>query len=1094
MNRAISLRITLWILLCGTLVCTGTATEDWQNAEMIGQNKEHGHSTLLPFATQAQALDGRRELSPYYKSLNGAWKFHWVKHPDERPHNFYRPDYAVHGWDEIKVPSNWQMSGYGTPIYTNITHPFKVNAPRVMDEPPSHYTSFKQRNPVGSYRRTFTIPATWDGRQVFLHFDGVKSACYVWLNGQKVGYSQGSMTPAEYNITPYLQAGDNTLAVEVYRWSDGSYLEDQDMWRLSGIYRDVYLFATPTIHVRDFFVTADLDAAYQDARMNTRVSVSNYGTKIVEGYSVDVTLLDEKGGTLSSTSVPRPLTITADTEAVRDIGIVVKSPRLWTAETPNLYTVLVTLKDREGKVVEVQGCRFGFRDIEIREGALFINGEEVKLKGVNRHEHDPDTGRYVSEQRMIQDIKLMKQFNINCVRLSHYPNTPRWYELCDEYGLYLVDEANVESHGTSYGKDNIPGSAPQWRGAVEDRMERMVQRDKNHPSVIMWSLGNEAGHGKNFVHMVEVAQAIDTSRPFHYRQMNAAGDTDAATYVPYQVLLNHAKNKPHRPYFLEEYAHAMGNSLGVMQAHWDIIEAHRNLIGAAIWDWVDQGLRKPVPNGKEGQWFYAYGGDYGDFPNDENFCINGLVNPDRLPNPHIWEVKKVYQYIKIKGQDPAAGRLTVVNNYDFLALDNFTCTWELTEDGVVLQSGEVAGPKTLPGKEESLTIPLEQPTLKSGRDYHLKVSFALAEDSPWAPRGHVVAWEQFLLNLFVPSAPPMVTATMPTLRVQEDNTQVVIAGQEFTATFDKSLGALTSYRFHDRELLAGPLIPNFVRHPTDNDHGAQWEKQIQPWAEATAERKVTSFRMEQTSLQQVTVAVDFDLPIGQSTLTTSYRVVGRGDIEVALTLNPRAAGKAAIEIRQEMQKDMPGFRAPGQLAKNKKQSLPYLSRIGMQMEMPKQFDQMMWLGNGPQENYWDRYHGYAVGLYEGEVADLAYDYIRPQECGNRGFVRWAAWTAIDGVGLLAITDPDSLLNVSAWPYRARDIERETIRHPHEIPAGEVITVNIDALQMGVGGRNSWGAWTDDEYLLPADRIYEYRYRIRPYARSMGELGDVARQP
>jgi beta-galactosidase len=655
--------------------------------------------------------------------------------------------------------------------------------------------------------------------------------------------------------------------------------------------------------------------------------------------------------------------------------------------------------------------------------------------------------------------------------------------------MYVVDEANVESHGTSYGRERIPGSDPQWRRAVEDRMERMVHRDKNHPSVIMWSLGNEAGHGRNFVHMVEAAQRIDTSRPFHYRQMNAAGDTDSATYVPYKVLLDHARKKPHRPYFLEEYAHAMGNSLGVMQSYWDIIEAHRNLIGAAIWDWVDQGLRKPIPGGG-GRWFYAYGGDYGDRPTDENFCINGLVNPDREPNPHIWEVKKVYQYIKISAVDLADGVIAVDNGYGFTTLDAFEGTWELTEDGIVVQSGSLPLLETRPAKSERVTVPFEEPALKAGREYHLKVSFALARETSWAPRGHVVAWEQFVLPFDVPEAEPAAPMLLPALEVREDEAKVRIAGGDFAVTFDREQGALVGYRFKGQELLVGPLVPNFVRHTTDNDHGAKWERQMAPWAEATAKRTVRSFGVREVSAGQVDVDVVFDLPIGQTRLTTGYQVHASGEIRVEAVLEPKADGEGQVQGEGRMQRDMPGGRERRGARKRSRQGLPYLTRIGMQLEMPKAFDQMMWLGRGPQENYWDRRHGYAVGRYEGKVEHLAFDYIRPQECANRTDVRWAAWTRPDGVGLLAVGEP--LLSVSAWPYRMGDIERETVRHPHEIPAGEVITVNLDLIQMGVGGRNSWGAWTDDEYLLPADRSYRYSYRIRPYARGMGDPGDVAR--
>lgn len=1069
------------IVLSMTMFMAAAEQKDWQNSEMIGQNKEPGHCTLVPYATRDEALQGEPDKSPYYKSLNGPWKFHWVKHPDEREKDFYEPEYEACNWDEIPVPSNWQLHGFGTPIYTNIKHPFKVNAPRVMDDPPEDFTSFGQRNPVGAYRKTFSVPEAWQGRRIFLHFDGVKSACYVWLNGKKVGYSQGSMTPAEFDVTEYLKPGENLLAVAVYRWCDGSYLEDQDMWRLSGIYRDVYLFAAPTVHIRDFFVTSDLDDEYKNAQMNVHLEVCNYGKKNIEGYKVGIDLIGRNSEIVATALTSRPLTIPSGTKALRDIGMAVDSPALWTAETPNLYTVLLTLIDDAGQVVEVERCRFGFRDIEIRKGALLINGREVKLKGVNRHEHDPDTGRLVSKARMIQDIRLMKQFNINCVRLSHYPNHPRWYELCDEYGLYQVDEANVESHGTSYNRDNIPGSKPEWRKAVEDRMERMVHRDKNHPSVIMWSLGNEAGYGDNFVHMVEVAQQIDTTRPIHYRQMNRAVDTDSKTYVPYKALLDHAKNKPHRPYFLEEYAHAMGNSLGVMKSYWDIIEAHRNLIGAAIWDWVDQGLRKPIPGGKKGQWFYAYGGDYGDRPTDENFCINGLVNPDRKPNPHIWEVKKVYQPIKIEAVNLAEGMISVHNGWDFTKLNAFQGIWELTEDGMDIQSGNLPIMNTLPDGSEQVKVPFQRPELKPGCEYHLKVSFALIKKKAWAPIGHVVAWEQFVMPFAVPKTKPDVAYGSKPMSIRENASEIVLSGSDlngsdFTITFSRSLGTLTAYRFKKRDMITGPLVPNFVRHATDNDHGAKWEKQMRPWAEATKNRTVRTFDMRKISPHHVSIDVVFDLPMGKTTFTTRYQIYSDGKIGVEAILDPGTGKGKASKADIQMQKDMPGYRKGATEKTRSKQALPYLTRIGMQFEISARFESMTWFGRGPQENYWDRSNGYAVGLYAGKVADLAFDYIRPQECANRTDVRWASWSFLDGVGLCATGEP--LLSVSAWPYRMQDIQRETVRHPHEIPPSNVITVNLDLIQMGVGGRNSWGAWTDAPYLLPADRVYRYKFSIK----------------
>ncbi|MFX0138718.1 MAG: glycoside hydrolase family 2 TIM barrel-domain containing protein, partial [Candidatus Hodarchaeota archaeon] len=689
---------------------------DWENAEMIGQNKEPAHNTLIPYVDVESALEGIREDSIYCKTLNGNWKFHWVRKPTDRPIEFYKIDYDIKEWDEIPVPSNWQMHGYGIPIYLNIRYPHSIrkkNIPNIDHE----------YNPVGSFRTEFTIPEEWRGRGIFIHFDGVKSAFYIWVNGEKVGYSQGSMTPAEFNITNYLQKGTNILAVECYRWSDSSYLEDQDMWRLSGIYRDVYLFSVPKVHIKDFFAYSIFDEKYEDAIFKIRVKVRNYGSINVDNVKVEISLLDDEKNFIGSEILMSDIiSIDVNTEKTIEMQIKIEKPNKWSEEMPNLYDLILKLRDSKADIIEVEHCKFGFRQVEIKDdGGFYINGQSIKFKGVNRHEHDPDHGRAVPYSRMLQDIKLLKQNNINAVRTSHYPNHPKWYELCDKYGLYIIDECNLESHGL---RDILPKSDPQWTNACVARMVSMVERDKNHPCIIMWSLGNEAGMGDNFKRMKEAALKIDSTRPIHYEQdfENEISDVLSYMYYPSYILDKLIRNKKYgfygktkklkegivKPYMLCEYAHAMGNSLGNFQEYWEVFEKYPNAIGGFIWDFVDQGLRKKSEDGKE---FWGYGGDFGDPHNDNNYCINGIVLPDRTPNPALHEVKKVYQNINVIPIDLIKGKVRIFNNYNFKLLNFADVRWEITANGKKIQEGKIERINMNPKDSEEVTIPLNPPEL-----------------------------------------------------------------------------------------------------------------------------------------------------------------------------------------------------------------------------------------------------------------------------------------------------------------------------------------------------------------------------------------------
>lgn len=1073
--------VGVWRMFLGGIVMAVPMTAqggeaDWENPHVIGVNKEPGHCTSMPFSDEKTALTGRRDPSPFFKSLNGTWRFRWVPNPEERPVGFQDPASDVSAWDTIPVPANWQLHGYGVPIYTNIKHPFKVDPPRVTGVPPKDFTAFAMRNPVGSYRRTFTVPSSWQGREVFLHFEGVKAAFYVWINGRKVGYSQGSMTPAEFRVSSYLKKGTNVLAVEVYRWCDGSYLEDQDMWRLSGIYRDVFLFSTPKVHVRDFFAEAALENGYKDGVLRVRAKVWNHGDVPSGKGLIELRVLEQHAG-------PAIKRMAGETVALGPIppgreqvvNTIVKLPGVkpWTAETPNLYRLVLTLRSAQGDVLEVQQCRVGFRSVEKRGGEVLINGQAVKLKGVCRHEHDPDYGRRVPLAQMVKDVCLMKQNNINTVRTSHYPNDPRWYALCDEYGLYVIDEANVESHGTSYGKEYIPGSNPLWRKSVEDRMERMVERDKNHACVVMWSLGNEAGSGSNFEHMVAAGKRIDTSRLFHYRQMWSAVDTDSETYWTPAKMEQHAKKHPDRPFMLEEYAHAMGNSVGNLREYWDLIEAYPSLVGALVWDWVDQGLRKPIGDGKidipaarrgEGKntsWFYAYGGDYGDKPNDGNFCINGLVDPDREPNPHLDELRKVYQYVKIEADDLAAGRLRIRSGYVFRNLDFLALSWVLNEDGVEARSGTLGRLPLAPGESREVSIPLAAIQPGAGREYHLTVTGRLISDQPWAAKGHVMCWEQFKLPLKAPGAPALKLGEMAELSVSETEKSISVRGSDFSLRVGRESGAVESFRVTGSERLASPLVPNLWRVPNDNDEGFKMAVKLGVWRDAARKRTVTVVRVERLSAKVVRVQVEGKLGVGQTTYSTAYTVYGSGDVGVVFEMTPK--GK----------------------------KLPVIPRVGMQASLAAGLDRMAWFGRGPGENYSDRKWGYPVGRYEGKVADLVFPYVRPQEYGNRAEVRWVAWTDAEGRGIMAVGSP--VLSISAWPHSMGDLERAAAGHPHELRTRETTTINIDYRQMGVGGVNSWGAWPLKKYQLPAGKPYRYRFRLCPLRGKEDNPGDLARR-
>lgn len=1015
------------------ITCSGgnSAINDWENPAVFKQNCEPAHCTLMPFPDKSTALNQRPQDSPFYLSLNGVWKFNWVPKPADRPVDFYRDDFNVAAWRDFSVPGNCEMAGYGVPIYLNFKYPFPADPPNIPHE----------NNPVASFRRTFHVPPVWQGRQVFLHFGGVNSAMYVWVNGQKVGYSQDSKTPAEFNITKYLRSGENSLAVEVYRWCDGSYLEDQDFWRLSGIERDVFLFSTPDVHIRDFFALGDLDANYLHGQFRLVVEVKNYASP-AEAYTLEVELLDPNEKTVIKSQ--QPVQFEAEPQKISWEQPVV-NPQKWTAETPHLYSLVLSLRDADQKVIEVVTCKTGFRKIELKDGQVRVNGQPILFKGVNRHEHDPLTGHVISEKSMLRDIELMKKFNINAVRTCHYPNDPRWYELCDQYGLYVIDEANIESHGMGYDPDKTLGNNPVWMAAHLDRTERMVERDKNHPSVVFWSLGNEAGDGVNFVATSNWIHQRDQSRLVHYERAEERAHTDifCPMYAPIEFIGKYASQPQYRPLILCEYAHAMGNSVGNLQDYWNVIEKYKHLQGGFIWDWVDQGFEKTTADGEK---FWAYGGDFGPegTPSDSNFCLNGLVMPDRTPHPSLWEVKKVYQYIQVNEIEPLAGKFEVVNKYDFLNLIQFQGSWSLWADDQKIAAGELPPLELGAGMRQTIAVPIPEIRQKPGVEYFIHFSFTTKTDAPLLGKGHEVAWNQIQLPLNEP-APERKIDKMAKLTWSESPQHFNIKGIDFLIAFSKKQGTITSWQFSGKELIHSGPEPNFWRAPTDNDRGNKMHERCAVWRTAGKERQIARVALQAINDRQLKITVESVFAAAQSAMTTIYTIFGNGEVEVENQFKPGNS------------------------------ELPELPRLGMHLILPVEFDQMTWYGRGPHETYWDRKTGAAVAVYQGTVAEQYYPYSRPQENGNKTDVRWVSLTNQSGIGILAVGQP--LLSVSALHNSIEDFA--TGLHTPDIKKRELVFVNLDYAQMGVGGDTSWGARTHPEYTLPA-REYHYKFSLRPF--------------
>lgn len=1031
---------------------------DWQNPALTHRNRLPARSCFFHYPDVASAQTFDRGASPWFQLLNGNWKFHYAPTPEDAPAGYFEPSFDVSAWDDIAVPGNWQMQGYGRPHYTNVQFPFPVDPPNVPTE-----------NPTGSYRKEFHVREEWAGLRMVLRFEGVDSAFHVWVNGKAVGFSKGSRLPSEFDLTGLVKPGLNILAVRVYQWSDGTYCEDQDMWWLSGIFRDVYLLALPPLHVADLRVRTPVKAGASEAGLDLQVMLRNAADIPVEG-SVTAELRDAGGNSVMARALKARVSMGAGDGCKVSLSGIVKAPQLWSAEIPALYTLLLTVKDEQNRVVAVIPQKVGFRGVEIRGNVFLVNGVAVKLKGVNRHETHPDLGRAIPLEAMVADILLMKRHNINAVRTSHYPDDPRWYDLCDQYGLYLIDECDLETHGFDQLPDwrGNPTEDPVWREVCVDRMVRMVERDKNRPSVIMWSLGNEAHYGCNHEAMAACARELDPTRPIHYE-----GDYQVKTADVYSRMYASAEHvaligqgveeeyqkvawpKPEpgvrftdKPFVLCEYAHAMGNGPGGLKEYWDTLYSHDSLMGAFVWEWADHGIRRRTADGRE---YFAYGGDFGDEPNDGNFVCDGLVFPDRQPSPGLIELKKIIEPVQVDAVDLAAGKVTLHNRYDFANLNCFTLAWTVMVDGVPVQAGLMQAPSVPGRKRKTITIPYALPKhIVPGAVCHLNLSFRLAAETPWAASGCELAWAQFVLPVKAPRALPRKAADMTPVAFEESETGICVKGADFVFSFDKVRAIISSWNHAKQPVLkTGPRL-NFWRATTDNDRS--WTN-AKPWRDAGLHW-----------LQHRTVGVEVE-PLAdgralriRAKVRIAPPVKGHGFLcDYIYTLYGN--GEMLLEVSGEPQGQWPDITLP---------------RIGLEMALPLARDQVDWFGRGPGESYIDTKQANRFGLWKAGVDELYTPYIFPQENGNRTDVSWVSFRDLAGAGLLAVGD--EAINFSAHRYSPMDFERA--RHTIDLVPRDEVIVHLDWRHNGIGSA-SCGPGPVGVYLLKPE-AFRFVIRLTPF--------------
>ena len=1053
------LKISLVFILLGYFGAYSQIPPEIQDENIFGINKLPARTMIWPSASLDEAQRSNYDHSSWVKSLNGKWQFHWSPDPQSRPVDFYKTDYPRTDWATIEVPSTIERQGFGVPLYTNSVYPFKVNPPFVMDEPDPNYTTFKQRNPVGSYCRTFTVPHDWNGKRIILHLAGSSSGTFVWVNGKKVGYSQDSRLPAEFDLTDFLGSGENLLAIETYKYCDGSYLEDQDYWRLSGIFRDVFIRAVPQATLWDVYAQPKVNLAKRNGSISLHYSAANFSEKTAKNYSLTVSVTSPAGKQIvnSKNFNLEPFNSGFNHEITLpdiDLGNV----DLWFDDKPVQYSVLVELKQKN-RVIEAYKLPVAFRKIEVSGNTLLLNGKKFKVRGVNRHEFSPVQGWAITREEMVRDLELMKKANINFVRNAHYPTDPRWYELCDQYGMMVMDEANVESHGLSYHKRVLPGDKPGWTAACVDRMKRMVIRSRQFPSVVMWSLGNEAGYGNAFVEMRKATHACDPEmRLIQYADMNVVADMDSQTYPTIEWLKQHLQGKATRkgergestneeqhgkypsgkPFLLNEYAHAMGNSLGNFDDYWKLFYQNDMLAGGFVWDWVDQALYKNPNHPAEG---FVYGGDFCDYPNNNNFCINGLIASDRIPHPHYYELQKVYQPVSFKLVSTKPVIIEIENRQMATNLSEYDFQYQLIADGHQVEAGPLNTTDIASHAQKQITI-AEVKALDPTKEYFLTVSFSLKEDRSWAKKGHVVAWEQFQLTEGTKKNNEISTSLLPKSEKIETAEFLQVKGINFSVKIDKSTGMISEYVFNGTPIISNKVRFNFWRALTDNDLGWKVNQKMKVWENEGDQFMLKEFKTEVTENNRIVQTSRYLFTNTQS------------NAEIRHTIDPY--GKIQIDYELIIPENAPN-----------------IPRVGLQFEIDQKLADIEWYGRGPHENYIDRKTGAPIGVYRSTLDEFITPYVRPQENANRCDVRWIRFGNNTNRVLFSAVNGGHF-SASAWPYSQAILSRTA--HNYELTSSGFITVNIDCSQMGVGGDNSWGLPVMPQYQLKPGK-YKYSFEI-----------------
>lgn len=1061
MKRVISKNlISILILIFSYSGISQTLDSILENPQVVEINKLPARATFFPYESNDLALNGQMEASSRFISLNGQWFFKWSKTPEKRPKNFYKNEYKLDNWNKIPVPSNWQLHGYGIPIYTNIKYPFSFyDEPNPPDIPDGY-------NPVGSYKRTFNIPNEWNEKKIYIHLGAVKSAFYIWVNGVKVGYSQGSKLPAEFDLTEFVRTGENNISLEVYRWSDGSFLEDQDFWRLSGIERDVYLYCREDIQIKDYFSLCDLDSSFKNGKLDLNVKFLSFQNKKFTGFLS--TFLKDYNKTIYN--LTSELNISSNDSSNVNIKASIPDVKKWSAETPYLYNLQIILKNKKGEVIESISKMVGFRNVQINNAQLLVNGQPIIIKGVNRHEHDYKTGHVVSKKSMIQDIQIMKSNNINAVRTCHYPNDPFWYELCDKYGLYVYDEANIESHGMHYNLNYTLGNNPLWLNAHIQRTKRMIERDKNHPSIIAWSLGNEAGNGYNFYNTFLLAKSMDSSRIVVYERALEEWNTNTIgdMYADYTRLEKYAKRKKNadRPFIMCEYAHAMGNSLGGIKEYVDLFEKYDKLQGGFIWDFQDQGLLAKDKSGKE---YFTYGGDYGPegIPSDHNFLNNGLIKADKSLNPHMHEVKKVYQNIDISFVKSSDRSINIFNKNFFRDLSNYYLEWEILEKGKVVRTGSLSDINVKPRENKNFKIGMEDFESKKS-DLLINIFIKVKNSEPLIEKDFIVAREQLIINPYKSSINFIPNSNE--LSFFEDENKVNVTGKTFNFELDKLTGRIASYSVGGKEIIQKGGNINFWRPPTDNDYGAKTPSLYKEWKDAfdiNFSRSTTVKKDKKTGV--VLINCITTILNEHAKLNQQYQINNLGEIHLKNEL---------IVVKGQNSDNLLQAAWDGKITKGTHSNL---YRFGNQFELLGEYQNINYYGRGPIENEVDRKQAAFVGNYTSSVSNFLNMYARPQYSGNRTDIRWFEITNKDGFGIKV--EGDSLINFSASHFSQNDLDSGPIknnsqRHGKLLIPREEIYLNIDGFIMGVGCIDSWKSLPRKEYLLPY-KNYKFGYIIKP---------------